>query len=374
MTRVLLSLDKLRERNSGLERFSLHLARALGQAAPDDVDLVFMAPRRRWQDLAETGARLEPLWLFNKTRYQAPLRRFIPAPARRWGRPRYDVWHALAQDAKFLPLDPRIPVVLTLHDLTARRMQTGETLERTMRHFQANVDRASVILTGSHFAADEIRRHLRVGDTPIEVIYHGLTLELTAPSHPPADMPTGDFLVAIGRIVQTKNLHPLIAMLAQVPRGNLVIAGDDSDPYAAELRSRIAEAGLNHRARVLGPVSDAERLWLFQHAEALLQPSVAEGFGLPVLEAMACGTPVFVARRTSLPEVGGDLAFYWDTFEPDTMAGVLKRGREALVADPEYPDRLRSHAATFSWEAAAAAHLDVYRSVAGEAQSSVGTG
>lgn len=374
MTRVLLSLDKLRERNSGLERFSLHLARALGQAAPDDFDLVFMAPRRRWGDLAGTGARLEPLWLFNKARYQAPLNRFIPVPVRSWGRPRYDVWHALAQDAKFLPLDPRIPVVLTLHDLTVRRMQSGEELAQTMRHFQANVDRASIIVTGSHFAANEIRQHLRLGEKPIEVIYHGLTLELTGPSHPPADIPADRFLVALGRVVQTKNLHSLIDMLAQMPERKLLIVGDDTDPYAAELRKRIADAGLNDRVQVLGPVSDAERLWLFQHADALLQPSLAEGFGLPVLEAMACGTPVFLARRTSLPEVGGELAFYWDEFEPDAMATVFQRGMTIVAADPTYPDRLVAHAATFSWAAAAKGYLDIYRSLAGVSSPPAGAG
>lgn len=374
MTRVLLSLDKLRESNSGLERFSLHLARAVGEAAPDDVDLVFMAPRHRWPDLGGTGARLEPLRFFNKSRVQSAVCRIVPAWMRSWGRPRYDVWHALAQDAKFLPLDPRIRLVLTLHDLTVRRIESGKTLARAMKRFQANVDRASVIVTGSHFAADEIRRHLRIGDRPVEVIYHGITLDTAAPSRQPAGLGEDPFLVALGRVVRTKNLHTLIDMMTLVPDRSLLIVGDDSDCYAAELRKRIADAGPNNRVRVLGPVSDAERLWLFQHADALLQPSLSEGFGLPVLEAMACGTPVFLARRTSLPEVGGELAFYWDTFEPDAMATVFHRGMTIVAADPTYPGRLVAHAATFSWAAAAKAYLDIYRSLAAVSSPPVGAG
>jgi glycosyltransferase involved in cell wall biosynthesis len=175
-------------------------------------------------------------------------------------------------------------------------------------------------------------------------------------------------------VVQTKNLHSLIDMLAQMPERKLLIVGDDTDPYAAELRKRIVDAGLNDRVQVLGPVSDAERLWLFQHADALLQPSLAEGFGLPVLEAMACGTPVFLARRTSLPEVGGELAFYWDEFEPDAMATVFQRGMTIVAADPTYPDRLVAHAATFSWAAAAKGYLDIYRSLAGVSSPPAGAG
>lgn len=374
MTRVLLSLDKLRERNSGLERFSLHLARALGEAAAADVDLVFMAPRRRWPDLGGTGARLEPPRFFNKSRVQSAVCRIVPAGMRSWGRPRYDVWHALAQDAKFLPLDPRIRLVLTLHDLTVRRIESGKKLARAMKRFQANVDRASVVVTGSHFAAEEIREHLRLGDRPVEVIYHGITLDPAAPGRKPAGLGEGPFLVALGRVVRTKNLHTLVDMMTLVPDRNLLIVGDDSDPHAAELRNRVADAGLNDRVRVLGPVGDPERVWLFHHADALLQPSLAEGFGLPVLEAMACGTPVFLARRTSLPEVGGELAFYWDTFEPDAMATVFHRGMTVVAADPTYPDRLVAHAATFSWAAAAKGYLDIYRSLAGVSSPPVGAG
>ncbi len=84
---------------------------------------------------------------------------------------------------------------------------------------------------------------------------------------------------------------------------------------------------------------------------------------------MACGTPVFLARRTSLPEVGGPLAFYWDTFEPDAMAEVFQRGMARVAADAGYPKRLKAHAASFSWADAAEAYLNVYRRASGSSGS-----
>lgn len=364
-TRVVVSLDKLAERWTGLQRYSHDLAIALGRAAPEDIELVYLTPMRGWRAVGGTGARRRPLWPVYRRSWQERVR---PVRSRQGSRPgRPVVWHALAQDAKYLPLDSRIPVVLTFHDMTALRVLTGETLALRMRQFQANVDRAAVIVTSSHFAADEIRQHLRVGDKPIEVIYHGLTIDTTAPSRPPSGLGEGPFLVAVGRAVRTKNLHALIDMMTMVDGRLLLVGGDDAEPYADELRHQIGRLGLDARVKLLGPVGDAELLWLYQNARAVLQPSLAEGFGLPVIEAMACGTPVFLARRTSLPEVGGPLAFYWDTFEPDAMVEVFERGMASVAADPEYPNRLKAHAATFSWADAAEAYLNVYRRAAGSA-------
>jgi glycosyltransferase involved in cell wall biosynthesis len=109
-----------------------------------------------------------------------------------------------------------------------------------------------------------------------------------------------------------------------------------------------------------GEVSDADRQWLDEHCEALLFPSLTEGFGLPVLEALQCGRPVFISRLTCLPEVGVDLRFYRDSFSPEHMQQVLRTGLAAVHADPGYAERARAHAARFSWERAVQDYLAVY--------------
>lgn len=354
--RVVLALDKLRERHTGLERFSLYLARSVAAACPSGFETAFLAPEDRRTELP-AGAVVLPIGRRFRSKWP-----WLPS----LGRPGYPaaLWHALAQDAKYWPPDPRTPMVLTIHDLNVLRMKRGRALAATLRRFQRNIDRSAAIVTVSRFVAGEVQQHLRVGGKRIAVIPHGLTMDTEGPAERPAGVGGAPFLLAVGRVVENKNLHAVVRMLGELPDREFLIAGDRSARYAEELERRIAGAGLSDRVRLLGPVSDAERLWLYRNAEAVVQPSVSEGFGLPVLEAMACGTPVFLARGTSLPEVAGSLGLYWDSFEPDAMAGVYRRGMAGLATEAEYHNRLRAHAAGFTWAKAAEEYWRVYQAVA----------
>ncbi len=125
--------------------------------------------------------------------------------------------------------------------------------------------------------------------------------------------------------------------------------------FEPELERRAGE-----RVRFLGWVDDATLDGLYRAATAFVLPSLAEGFGLPVLEAMLRGTPVACSRTSSLPEVAGDAAEYFDPLDVDEIAATLER----LLADSELRDRLRTaglaRAANFSWETAAVATLASY--------------
>jgi glycosyltransferase involved in cell wall biosynthesis len=109
-----------------------------------------------------------------------------------------------------------------------------------------------------------------------------------------------------------------------------------------------------------GEISDAHRTWLYENCDALLFPSLSEGFGLPVVEAMAHGKPVFMSDRTSLPEVGGSLGFYWKDFSPAHMLQVFQTGMATFRQDPEYARKLSAHAKSFSWQHTAAEYLKLY--------------
>jgi glycosyltransferase involved in cell wall biosynthesis len=122
---------------------------------------------------------------------------------------------------------------------------------------------------------------------------------------------------------------------------------------------------LGERVILPGEVSDGDRQWLYEQCEAFLFPSLTEGFGFPVLEAMQCGKPVFVSRRTSLPEVAGDLGCYFDGYEPEALERAYRAGMARHRADPDMPRRLRAHAASFSWAATARGYADVYAGVVG---------
>jgi len=112
-----------------------------------------------------------------------------------------------------------------------------------------------------------------------------------------------------------------------------------------------------------GEVSDTDRQWLYEHCEAFLFPSLTEGFGLPVLEAMQCGRPVFVSRATSLPEIAGEHGFYFDSYDAAAMAAVLADGLRRFRADRDAAERLKRHAAGFSWAAMAEGYARVYEQV-----------
>ncbi|MDE2161264.1 MAG: glycosyltransferase, partial [Burkholderiales bacterium] len=109
---------------------------------------------------------------------------------------------------------------------------------------------------------------------------------------------------------------------------------------------------------------DAQKAWAYARCSGFLFPSLAEGFGLPPIEAMHFGKPVFLARRSCLPEIGGDAADYFDDFEPAAMRAVVERGLRR-AAEPGRADAVRAHAARFDWDRAADDYLALYRRLLG---------
>jgi glycosyltransferase involved in cell wall biosynthesis len=142
-----------------------------------------------------------------------------------------------------------------------------------------------------------------------------------------------------------------------------VIAGKKATPYGAFLEREVVRLGLTERVVLTGEVSDGDRQWLYENCEAFAFPSLTEGFGFPVLEAMQCGKPVVMSRRTSLPEVAGDQGYFFDSFAATSMAAVYRDGVAAFAADPASPARARAHAARFSWAETARGYLGVYAGV-----------
>jgi glycosyltransferase involved in cell wall biosynthesis len=195
------------------------------------------------------------------------------------------------------------------------------------------------------------------------VVPLGLSAPVVAATERPPGTPGGDFLLSLGNCLAHKNFHTLLGLMERLPNRRLVIAGKNATPYGEFLRSEIARLRLQGRVSMLGEVSDADRQWLYEHCEAFLFPSLAEGFGFPVLEAMQCGKPVFMARKTCLPEVAGNHGFYFDSFEPAAMMEVLEAGLRSCRADAGFADRVRAHAATYSWQATARGYVAIYERV-----------
>jgi glycosyltransferase involved in cell wall biosynthesis len=359
--KVVVDLERLKFRQCGLGQFSFHLGQAL-LAETCDIQPILLLPRTATDLFAKSQSATlmaSPWRKDTVTRWLRPLISMLPRVSS------IDVWHVTHQDSKYWPLDARVAVVLTVHDLNFLREKSPRGIRRRLGRLQRKIDRASILTTGSQYSAEEIRNHLDVATKEIRVIPHGVCLEQhVEPCRPPALIGSAPYLFTIGDIAPKKNFLTLVELLPRLPEYRLIIAGSKSHEYANELERRAAELGIADRVVLPGRVSEAERLWLYQNCSAFLFPSLTEGFGLPLIEAMSFGRPVFSSNRTSLPEVGGPLAFYWNSFEPEYMERAFRDGMRTYEADLHYSTKLRDRAEQFQWPRAARQYLALYREVA----------
>ncbi len=336
MTLVAVDADVLGRRRTGDETYVLNLLRALGPLAPA-AGLRIAAVTRR-PDLVPDG--IEPVELATSSQ-ELRMAWTLPRLLRRLGASLGHFQHAL-------PLGLRIPAVVTIHDLSFER-EPGLMGRKDRFVFRTVVPRAARraarILTVSDRTREDLRGLYGIPDERIVVTRNGVDRAFSpgAGAH--------DYALVVGAVQERKN--PLAALAAAEEAGlPLVVAGPAKEPaLARELERR--------GARLTGYVEQAELVELYRGAAVLLQASRYEGFGLPVVEAMASGTPVVAVDEPALREVGGDAVLYADE------AGL---GEAVLLALADR-ERLSSagieRAKEFTWEAAARRTLEVYREVLG---------
>lgn len=139
----------------------------------------------------------------------------------------------------------------------------------------------------------------------------------------------------------------------------LVIAGLNDFPYTQKVLTEARKHGVESRVKLAGAITDEEKFWYYKNCLAFVFPSIGEGFGLPVLEAMQFGKPVFLSTATSLPEIGGAAAYYFNDFDPPAMQQVFEKGMNDYN-NFQRKEKIIQHAAGFNWTAAAKAYLDLY--------------
>lgn len=219
--------------------------------------------------------------------------------------------------------------------------------------------RADCVATVSRFSAGELNRHFGVPPRAIELIPEGGEHILRDPPDPAVLERLGlqgrRYVLAVGSQSRNKNFAAVLqAMDLLDDRETLLVAVGGGD---ARVFSGVE---LDHaRLRRTGYVSDAQLRSLYEGAACFVFPSFYEGFGLPPLEAMCCGCPVIVSDRASLPEVCGSAALYCDPDDPATLAAQLRRLFDSSSLQQELREAGRQQARRLSWDAAAAAFLDL---------------
>ncbi len=353
MTKILIDTERLRDLNSGLGQFCLNLGRELAQQRPEGDELTFLVPDEQ-TGLFGDVARYRPAVWWDKL----------------WRSDEFGIWHATHQDASYWP-SSHTKLILTIHDLNFldRPDYSESKKQRKLADVQRKINRASAVTTISEYTASVVRDRLKLGDTPLKVIYNGvskLESSSTVDDLVKIAIASAPFFLYLGVIHPKKNVHTLLPLLEAFPDYKLVMAGDDSHDYAQHVHHQAVKLGVADQLIMTSAVDEATKTWLYEHCEAFLFPSLTEGFGLPVVEAMSLGKPVFLSNLTSLPEVGGRDAVYFKTFEPDDMVETFRLGMQDFYDDPLKADRLRWRANRFSWERAAQDYWKLYAEVAGK--------
>lgn len=283
-----------------------------------------------------------------------------------------DVIHAPAYTA---PLWSTAPVVLTIHDVSYERHPEWYPYRRDgvrRMFYRRSARRAARVLTDSEFSAGEIAAAYHIPRQRITVAPLGVSDHFAPGDHPNETLPAGitaPFLLHVGDLHERRNLPLLVHAMFEAQRRPgmppllLVLAGVDRG-LGDRLRAYAREADSPDAVVCLGPVTDSQLLSLYRAAAALVYPSRYEGFGLPVLEAMACGTPVIASRAASIPEVLGDAGVLLDPDDEPGWAETIA----TVVTDEWQKGRMRkaglTRAREFTWARTATITFDAYRQVA----------
>jgi len=345
------------------------------------------------KNLLENYATLENHYLFRvicpseKTPRGLPADRFQFLPAKTHIYTLNEQWEVagLARRSQMLhcphynaALLYRGKLVVTIHDLihltepTFKRLPEAWIYARPM--FALVARRADYFIADSEFTKRQIVEHLRASPSKVSVVYLGvkdhfhprdraLALE-RAFSLLRLDRP---YILFVGNLKPNKNLETLLHAFAQLCASRdfdhqLVILGDDRR-WKAGLVSESQNLKISSRVLFVSRLPYEELPWVYGAADLLVMPSTIEGFGLPVLEAMACRTPVVCSRASSLPEVAGDAAQYFETMSADDLAAAIRK----VLGSSELQETLRckglQQVKRFSWRECARQTLEVYRKV-----------
>jgi glycosyltransferase involved in cell wall biosynthesis len=269
-------------------------------------------------------------------------------------------------------------LLVTIHDLTHitdrtfRRMLPSLVYARPMLTLASR--KAAHIVADSEFAKRQIVDRLRVPPEKVTVIYLGVSSHFRACDHEEAFQAASSalrlrrpYLLYIGALKPHKNIPTLIRAFALLCgrmklEQQLLIVGDDPK-WKEGLVRLCSQFGIAERVSFVPRVGYELLPKVYAGADLLVMPSFIEGFGLPVLEAMACGTPVVCSRAASLPEVAGDAAEFFEPSGVDDLAEAIERVLNSLERQAALRQKGLERAKQFSWEECARRHCEVYRNL-----------
>lgn len=369
--RIALDGDTLGRKRTGDESYLASLMRGLGRVDSRNSYLVFV------RDAAQTAAqfadagrfefhqvRPASIWVRHPIGFPLALRRHRP-----------DLLHV----QYFVPPFTRCPVVITVHDISfAVRPEYFTRRDRVLLNalVPPSLRRADRIITDTEYTRRDMVRALGLDPARIEVIplaadprYRVLDREAcrktVAARHDVAD----GFILYVGTLQPRKNVDTLVTAYGRFRRKTglphkLLIVGKPKYKFEAVFEA-IRNSGYEQDVIFAGFVPDEELPMYYNAADLFVFPSLYEGFGLPVIEAMACGAPVICSNASCLPEVAGDAALLAEARDADAFAAHMERVLGSPAVAEDFRARGLRRAAEYSWDRTARETLAVYNRVAG---------
>ncbi len=362
---IIIDFGKISTPYCGLAEVALNLAEALNRLAADGFEFTYVVPsalREEFDRRVGANQVITP----NYKGLHRILYYLTGRPGFLCEIPKHDVYHYLHFYSPWGPSDnDKHRTLLTIHDFHALERK------RASNRLNYRLSRVAHLAFISNFAFEEYNKHIKSRHHSTHVITNGVKIppSISMDSSRQLEDKYGEFLFTLGGL-KRKNIHSLLGMLQKVRQQSsssqlkLLVAGSIKDKYKNELVTEAKDKHITEAVIFLGQVSEQEKYQYLQACRAFVFPSLQEGFGLPVIEALHFGKPVFCSNKTSLPEVGGDQVYYWENFDSQYMANVLLEGlADNDSALEKHITARQYYARSFDWDKNAKQYVDLYTSI-----------
>ncbi|WP_313581387.1 glycosyltransferase family 1 protein [Chishuiella sp.] len=352
MNKIILESHNLKNRTTGFGVFNYELIKAFSQL--DFNDNIHLVAKDINELKNEFGKKFDYIKYYD----------FMKFNLFSIKRNNIDVWHSLNQNISVEPYLKPKKYVLTIHDVNFAEEDTNDFSIKKKNLFYKKLQRTDYITFISKYAKEQTEKYFDISGIENKIIYNGnsISQRLDLKDFKPRIQIDSPYFFTISAFIEKKNFESIIRLMPFFPDYKLVIAGNNSNEYGQKIKNLIIEMKLESRVILTNKISEIEKQYYMQNCDAFLFPSVGEGFGLPPIEAMSFGKPILLSNKTSLPEIGGDDAFYWDNFDSAYMADVLAKALEKYNNNKDYYiEKYIQRSKEFDWNKAAKEYLDIYK-------------
>lgn len=342
--RIGISLGKTENLRDGLGEFSLQLGKRIASKASElkerhGIDIIFHVRKPLFGIFGDDVPYL------------------LVSGSQRWFHRqdiKFDIWHNLHQLNRTCPPLKTTHRLATVHDLNFLYFKTGYSRFRDTWRMRHTLSRMNHLIAISNYVRKDFLEKMN-WRKPIDVIYNGARNLIDQPQQKIDNWTGKPFIFHLSRMAKSKNVDAIIGLAHIWPEMDFVFSGPASDD-TNQVIEKVNSLGLKN-VHIFTDISDEQKSWLFNECSAFIFPSLTEGFGLPPIEAMHFGKPVFLSNLTSLPEIGGEYAIYFENFSPQSMKKTIIQGIPMLEGLKE---KIKEHAQTFNWDKCASQYIELY--------------